>query len=104
MNPAEFKEHRQAKKMTQKEFALWLEVSKDTVISWENGRNKIPGWVSRRLRLDQFQIKPFLDVEDFSKAQEKAKEKGQTVEEWIADIVKKALVFTIAAAALWLLA
>lgn len=95
MNPAELKQHRQAKKMTQKQFSEWLEVSKDTVISWENGRNKIPGWVARRVNVDSLNLKPWLDDAYLVKAKQAADEEGLTLEEWIAKLVKSAVGFVI---------
>lgn len=101
MTPAELKAHRQAKKMTQKEFAKWLDVSKDTVVSWENGRNRLPGWLVRRLNVDALTIQPLLDEDILLQVQRQAEEDGITAEEWVAKVIKAALCLAFFIGAAW---
>ena len=91
MKPTELKDCRQVKKMTQQQFAVWLGCSKHAVVSWENDRNTIPVWVAARIRAEKPTINPRLTLEQFQAAQAAAAKKGQTLEEWIADLVKAAV-------------
>lgn len=95
MKPNELKDCRQLKKMNQQEFASWLGCSKHTVASWETGRNTIPVWVAARIRAEKPSINPKLTLEQFQAAQIAATAKGQTLEEWIGDLIKNAILLLI---------
>lgn len=43
--PARLRAARDAKKMTQQEFAKFLGVTRQTILNWENGKSRIPATV-----------------------------------------------------------
>lgn len=91
MNATKLKEYRVSKGMTQAELATWLGCSKHAVVSWENGRNPVQEWVIARIRAEHPTINPVLTLEQFTKAQAAAAEKGMTLQDWLADLIKQAL-------------
>lgn len=91
MKPLELKDARRAKKMTQADFSNWLGVSKHTVVAWEVGRNPIPDWVESRIQADSLQINPSLTLEQFRVISDIADKKGQSVDQWISDLIKNAI-------------
>lgn len=95
MKASELKAHRQGKKMTQQAYGDWLCCSKHAVISWENERNPIPDWVAQRVRSDRPTLNPVLSLEDFQRAQDAARKKGRSLEDWIADLIKSPLLVTL---------
>ena len=93
MSPEELKQHRKKHRLTQKALAARLDVSYRTVVAWENTQNPIPKWVESRLREDSRpRLNPQLNYETFLKAQEKAESQGMTLEQWIAELIKNAVV------------
>jgi len=82
---------RQSKDMTQKQFAEFLGVSRPTVTAWEQETNPVPKWVAEKLQSHGLKLNPKLDYETFAKAQEKAREKGVSFDEWVADLIKNSL-------------
>lgn len=79
--------------MTQAEFASWLGVKPRTVIAWENDQNPISELAAKRIRESENTptLNPRMSLEEFTRAQEKAKAQGKTLEEWIASLIKDAI-------------
>lgn len=91
MSPTELRSYRKKKKMTQAEFATWLPATKRAVVAWETGQNPVPAWVQSKVEGESFKLNPKLSYEEFVQAQEVAASKNMTMEEWIADLIKKDL-------------
>jgi DNA-binding XRE family transcriptional regulator len=49
LTPQTLKRQRQELKLTQAELAKELSVSRNSVIGWEAGRHRIPGWMNYAL-------------------------------------------------------
>jgi DNA-binding XRE family transcriptional regulator len=95
MNGKTLRTIRVSKNMTQAEFAAWLgSVKRPTVTAWEQDTNPIPQWVVDKL--DQGpKLNPKLEASTVLKAMEQAKAKGQTFDEWVADVISKAVMAAV---------
>lgn len=91
MQPEELRSYRKQNKLTQAALASRLDVKTRTVVAWENGQNPIPKWVSDRLKNESLRLNPKMDYETFQAAQSAAAAKGQSLEQWIADLIKNAV-------------
>lgn len=88
----ELRAARVAKNMTQQEFANWLGgVSRPSVTGWEQGAHPVPQWVAEKLQASRSGLNPQLTYDAWMKAGEKATAKGQTLEQWVADLIKGAI-------------
>lgn len=95
MNGLEFKEHRTARRLTQKQWAALLGVSYSSVTKWETMPTKsIPRYVAQQvdgLRMDKFTLKN-LSQEQQERLAKRVVESGKTLEDYVTDLLKAILV------------
>lgn len=92
MTGDQMKRIRKGRKLTRAQFGEEFDVSEHTVAKWEQGTNPIPAAVEK-LILGSTQIP--LTIDEIRKASEKAKEAGISVDEWMAALVRKALMLIL---------
>lgn len=92
MDPTAIKEWLEARKRSRAWLAEQCHVSKATVDGWLSARRPIPAPTQaliRKLMDEARPLNPQLDLETFLRAQRKAHEAGQTLEQWIEGIIKR---------------
>lgn len=104
MQPSDMRAYRKQNKLTQAALAARLDVKTRTVVAWEGGQNPIPKWVDDRIRSASQRLDPTMSYETFQAAQAAASSKGQTLEEWISDLIKNAVVFAVIGVIAYILA
>lgn len=98
MNGKEFKEHRNASRLNQRQWASLLGVSYSSVTKWETNPTKsIPRYVGQQvegLKLDKFTLKN-LSQEQQDKLAKRLAESGKSLDDYVSDLIKAVLVFII---------
>ena len=102
MTSEQFKTARKAKKMTQRELAVFLNVSLSAVTKWETGANPIPDHVAEKLHVRSVLKISELGADELAVFQKKAAERGRTPDSITAELIRNFIKLSAVAVLIYL--
>lgn len=72
---------------TQQRAADFFAVALRTYKSWELGERKVPKWIMEKVTSETVSLNPRMDASTLLKAQAAARAKGQSLDQWLADLI-----------------